>query len=379
MTNKFCKLFSISWLLILITLCFTIFPYHDSFYYWTWSQHLQLSYYDGPPLIAYIIKASTLIFGNTVFAINIVGVIFAYLAAYYVYKLALLMSKDIKVARLSFVMYLVYPFVTTRFIYINMTYDCLENLFYVMITYYVVLFLNSRNYKLWILIGALSGLAMLSKYSGIVLFMGLFVYFIIDAKERKLFTRYELYTGIILCLILFTPVIYWNYQNGWESFLYQLNSHKWTGEPGSINSRTKHGFPGVWFYLANCMLATFHILIAFLLFFKIKYESKIIESNAEKLLVTIFVVFFLFWLYISYGSHVGLNYALPILFIPIYFCAKLFVKYDLGRAQVVFISLFAIISIGMMIDHSRLKSGDELNYNRYIVTDMVKQPLNIWH
>ncbi|MDD3265892.1 MAG: hypothetical protein PHC75_01775 [Burkholderiales bacterium] len=85
-------------------------------------------------------------------------------------------------------------------------------------------------------------------------------------------------------------------------------------------------------------------------------------------------MFFLFWLYISYGSHVGLNYALPI-----YFCVKLFVKYDLGRAQVVFISLFAIISIGMMIDHSRLKSGDELNYNRYIVTDMVKQPLNIWH
>jgi 4-amino-4-deoxy-L-arabinose transferase-like glycosyltransferase len=46
-------------------------PASDELYYWCWSQELQLSYYDHAPLTAYMIRLSTEILGDTVFAIRL--------------------------------------------------------------------------------------------------------------------------------------------------------------------------------------------------------------------------------------------------------------------------------------------------------------------
>lgn len=45
-------------------------PADDEFYYWCWARQLQLSYYDHPPMTAYMIRASTEVFGDTLFAIR---------------------------------------------------------------------------------------------------------------------------------------------------------------------------------------------------------------------------------------------------------------------------------------------------------------------
>src|SRR5262249_34736866 len=42
----------------------------DEAQYWDWSRHLDLSYYSKGPLIAYIIRASCAIFGNTMQAVR---------------------------------------------------------------------------------------------------------------------------------------------------------------------------------------------------------------------------------------------------------------------------------------------------------------------
>ena len=66
--------------LILFISAFFVFPANDSYYYWTWSKNLQLSYLDGPPMIAYLLWISTHVFGNNFFAINIVSVLCTYFA-----------------------------------------------------------------------------------------------------------------------------------------------------------------------------------------------------------------------------------------------------------------------------------------------------------
>ena len=43
----------------------------DEVYYWAWAKPLQFSYYDHPPLTAYLIRASTEIFGDSVFAFRV--------------------------------------------------------------------------------------------------------------------------------------------------------------------------------------------------------------------------------------------------------------------------------------------------------------------
>ena len=39
----------------------------DEAYYWLWSRHLAAGYYDHPPAIAFVIRAGTLLFGDTPF------------------------------------------------------------------------------------------------------------------------------------------------------------------------------------------------------------------------------------------------------------------------------------------------------------------------
>ncbi|RTK94623.1 MAG: glycosyltransferase family 39 protein [Neisseriaceae bacterium] len=378
MQNRNFIIVLMAWFIILTGFCFTIFPYQDSFYYWTWSQKLQLSYYDGPPLIAYTLRFFTQIFGNTVFSINFLGVISAYLSAYYIFKISKALNDSTKVAQFATILFLTYPFVTTRFIYNNMTYDCLENLCYIIISYYIILFLLTRKYNYWLLIGFFSGLAMLSKYSAVVLFLAIFIFFISYGLKYKIFMHWQLYAGILICLIMFFPVIYWNYINDWISFKYQLNSHKWIGEVGSINSSDKYGLPGMWFYILNCIMATYHILILILAIALIKYKYKPLGNIGERFLFILFLVFILFWLYISYSSHVGLNYALPVVFVLIYFVAKFLAGNNLNKVFSVLILSFSVISIGMMVDHSLIKNGNINNYNKFIKSGLIKQPLQIW-
>jgi len=47
----------------------------DESYYWEWSRHLALGYYDHPPAIAYLIRAGTTIFGPTTLGVRFVPVL----------------------------------------------------------------------------------------------------------------------------------------------------------------------------------------------------------------------------------------------------------------------------------------------------------------
>lgn len=67
------------WFFALLALLFVIYlalagwvpPHDDELYYWCWSKELQLSYFDHPPLTAYMIRASTAVFGDTLFALRL--------------------------------------------------------------------------------------------------------------------------------------------------------------------------------------------------------------------------------------------------------------------------------------------------------------------
>ena len=45
-------------------------PVEDELYYWSWSRHLQASYYDHPPMVAVLIRLSTALFGDTTFGLR---------------------------------------------------------------------------------------------------------------------------------------------------------------------------------------------------------------------------------------------------------------------------------------------------------------------
>ena len=65
------------------------------------------------------------------------------------------------------------------------------------------------------------GLGMISKYTIVLLAFPTFLYAITIPSARQWFLRKEPYLAVLIALILFTPVIYWNATHEWASFIFQ--------------------------------------------------------------------------------------------------------------------------------------------------------------
>lgn len=82
---------------------------------------------------------------------------------------------------------------------------------------------DSASYTIlnWLLFGFLSGLAMLSKYHGIFLFVGLFLFLLTAKKYRHLLYGAGPYLSVLIAAVVFLPVVIWNIQHDWISFVFQ--------------------------------------------------------------------------------------------------------------------------------------------------------------
>src|SRR5262249_33277283 len=64
-------------------------PVDDEVYYWCWAQKLQLSYYDHPPMVAYMIRLATTAFGNSILALRLPAILASIVAFAVVAELTL--------------------------------------------------------------------------------------------------------------------------------------------------------------------------------------------------------------------------------------------------------------------------------------------------
>jgi 4-amino-4-deoxy-L-arabinose transferase-like glycosyltransferase len=73
----------------------------------------------------------------------------------------------------------------------------------------------------WVWVGLAWGGAMLSKYHAVFLPAGTLLLLLLHPPLRKLLTRPGPYLAAALGLLAFSPVLIWNAANGWASFLFQ--------------------------------------------------------------------------------------------------------------------------------------------------------------
>ncbi len=83
-----------------------------------------------------------------------------------------------------------------------------------------VLFNQPERPAFWLAAGFWGGIAMLSKYHGVFLFAGVGLFLLTTQHRRWLATPWP-YGGAAIALLMFTPVVVWNYQHHWVSFLFQ--------------------------------------------------------------------------------------------------------------------------------------------------------------
>ncbi len=75
--------------------------------------------------------------------------------------------------------------------------------------------------RLWALAGAAAGLAMLSKYHGVFVLGGTFLFLLSSPPHRKWLAHPGPWLGALIAFAMFTPVLVWNSRHGWVSFVFQ--------------------------------------------------------------------------------------------------------------------------------------------------------------
>ena len=224
----------------LLHLAFAIFYQlvPDEAYYWVWSRHLALGYLDHPPMVAYLIRLGTLL-GNSEFAVRwpmtliaaanllLIGWtarrLIGHKRAGAFVSLAMLCSPIFTVlGSVATPDTPVYFFESAALVIVLSIFspDLLDapRHAYDRVTEYDSLARGPR----WLLFGLLLGLAVVSKYTGAFVGFAVLGALLWSAEGRAhLRTRWP-WLGATVSLAVFSPVVWWNYQRNWASFVFQI-------------------------------------------------------------------------------------------------------------------------------------------------------------
>jgi len=179
----------------------------DEAYYWLWSKHLAAGYYDHPPMIAWAIRAGTMVFGDTAFGVRAVPLLLGMGASWCVWRvggeraclffnLMLMTAVELMAATPDA------PLVASAAAFLY----CLTRV--------------DEDPRWWLAVGAAGGAALLSKYTGFFLGIGALAW-IVFAARRWLLSPWP-YLGAVLALAIFAPNVWWNATHHWMTFAFQF-------------------------------------------------------------------------------------------------------------------------------------------------------------
>lgn len=224
----------------------TILP--DETYYWMWSQHPAISYYDHPPLNAWTLWLSSKLFGWNVFALRIVPIITFVGDLWVLWLISRVISDDPK----SHFFVTALLFLSTP-IFLTMSMLALPDhllIFCLLLSLYFFLKFFAKQYQgstpSWTalyLACMMLGFATLAKYNAVLLGAGVFAYAIFETRARQLFVHWQAYAAFSFFLLVVSPEIYWNIATKASSVTFVLQDRH-AGLPTDNNFEGLKGFLG---------------------------------------------------------------------------------------------------------------------------------------
>jgi 4-amino-4-deoxy-L-arabinose transferase-like glycosyltransferase len=258
-----------SWLLALLVLIllgnvvswWMIDIHPDEGYYWAWSVYPDLSYYDHPPMVGWMLWIVSKTIGINDVTLRLPAFFAWAVAAWVVYSITSSLFSDKAHGWLALLIYSILPvFQAASHI---VTPDS-PLLLFTALTYYFLFFAITENTnRAWLLTGASVGLAMLSKYNTVLVPAAVFVGMLATVRGRRLLATSRPWLAIALSAFVFSPVVLWNFLHDWASFSYQLGH--------GIRSESRFSFEYLWIYvggqlgaalvwvMAAMMVATFRV------------------------------------------------------------------------------------------------------------------------
>jgi len=186
----------------------------DETNYWQWSRHPAFGYYDQAPLIAWAIKAATFLLGHTETGVRLPSILAMTVASIYLLLITRRWVGEaaaLKIALLSqgILLFNVGGLLATP--------DGLQAAAWAGATYHVARGYEGNRWPQWLLGGLWFGIGMLSKYTMVIFLPSAYLYGLLFDTHRKRLAGIRPYLGVLLGLLMFAPVVWWNAQNNWSS------------------------------------------------------------------------------------------------------------------------------------------------------------------
>ena len=288
----------------------------DEAYYWTWSRENVISFLDHPPLVAWFIRFGTALFGDTNFGVRFPG-------------LASMLAMQVLLAAIVWRVLRDYRYVIAVVLMTEAAPDyglmmaklapdtALIPCELVMI-WALVRLAQSGDQRWWLPAGLFGGLALAAKYTAVLLAPAILAFILVPAWRKRHLASPWLWIAIVLALLAFSPVLYWNATHDWASFKFQLDRPP---QVSGWSARYVGEFLGQQFALVGVLL--FPIVIGASVMLTLRgYRSR---DPVSILLSTAVMVPLLFCIHHALSKRVGDSW--PLFVWPIAFaCAAINLK-----------------------------------------------------
>jgi len=202
----------------------------DEAYYWTWSKENVLCFLDHPPMIAWFIRFGTAIFGDTNLGVRFAGILAMLVTQLLLADMVRRVTHDLR----AVVIVLLLPEAALYYglLMAKVSPDVALIPFATAMVWALVRLWESNDARWWLAAGAFGGLALLSKFTAVMLIPALLAFMLVpDWRWRWLRSPYP-WAAALIAVALFTPVLIWNAGHDWASFRFQFvratATHGWS-------------------------------------------------------------------------------------------------------------------------------------------------------
>ncbi|WP_037546561.1 glycosyltransferase family 39 protein [Stappia stellulata] len=191
----------------------------DEAYYRLWGLNPSAGYYDHPPMVGWWVAAGLWIAGDNALGIRLLPVLSALAGSAALWRTGYLLFG----ARAAG--WAVLFFNASLLIGIGSllaTPDAPSVFFWGLTVWALAELHAGRNPNWWLAVGLFAGLGLASKYSVLFLGAGIVLWLVLVPDARRWWSSWQLWAGGVLALAIVAPVVLWNADHQWASFVKQF-------------------------------------------------------------------------------------------------------------------------------------------------------------
>ena len=197
-------------------------PDYNEAYFVGAARHFQLSYFDHPPLSIWLIWATMKLTGSdSLFILRMPFVLMFIGTTWLMYRLATELFDECVGAVAALLLNLSPVFTLGVGMALLPDSPLMPCLLAAILCVSRIAQGAPNRLALWAFAGVWFGLALLSKYSAVLVPPGLFVFALTSRAHRRWLFEPGPYLGCVIAVVVFSPVLIWNWQNHWASLGFQ--------------------------------------------------------------------------------------------------------------------------------------------------------------